>query len=637
MKLASVSVTKFRNILDSGEVKIQPDVTCMVGKNEAGKSAFLHALHRLRPAEGKHPFVVLDDYPAWLQKKDAQNEDLKEVRPVSVDFELEDADAKVVAEKLGNGVLAGNVINLEKGYNGTLYYNIDVSEEAAVKFVLKGLGLSAESAAQAKGIKTVTDLRALAASLQGGEGEETKAAGKSIAEKVKGIYGDKDVQDVAWKLLEPRVPVFFYFSKYAELPYTADIRRVLTADDLKEEEQTVRSLLRMAAAEDSYLLSDDYEQRTREVQNCAAALKNDVLAYWTQNSALRVDPQVLPEPNNGRTLKLRIWDDRHDLSLPFDRHSTGFRWFFSFLAAFSKYRHSDKPVIILLDEPALGLHAKAQADFLRFIEDGLSSVGRQVIYTTHSPFMVQAKKLERVRLVEDKGREHGTKVTANVMSTDRDTLFPLQGALGYDLVQHLLINEHNLVVEGTSDFTYLTVISDWLAEQGREALDARWSVVPVGGVDLVPSFVALLGNHLDVTVVIDAQRAGHQRLTDMAANGILEENRIITIGQVLGRKFADVEDLFDPEDYLSFFNPAIGQKVKVADLKGNDPITKQLARAMGLDGDYNHGKPADRFLRQRAELLPKLSKATLDNFEKLFKVVNATLPTAVAKPLKKPK
>jgi hypothetical protein len=487
--------------------------------------------------------------------------------------------------------------------------------------------LSAESAAQAHGTKTLAELRALAKSLQASEGAETKAAGKSIADKVQSIYAEKDVAATAWELLEPRVPVFFYFSKYAELPYTADIRRVLTAQDLKEEEQTVRSLLRMAAAEDSYLLSDDYEQRTREVQNCAAALKNDVLAYWTQNSALRVDPQVLPEPNNGRTLKLRIWDDRHDLSLPFDRHSTGFRWFFSFLAAFSEYRHSDKPVIILLDEPALGLHAKAQADFLRFIEDGLASVGRQVIYTTHSPFMVQAKKLERVRLVEDKGREHGTKVTSNVMSTDRDTLFPLQGALGYDLVQHLLINEHNLVVEGTSDFTYLTAVSDFLAEQqGREALDARWSVVPVGGVDLVPSFVALLGNHLDVTVVIDAQRAGHQRLTDMAANGILEENRIITIGQVLGRKFADVEDLFDSEDYLSFFNPACGQKLTPSDLKGADPITKQLARAMGLEGEYNHGKPADRFLRQRAEILPKLKKATLDNFEKLFQMVNATLP-----------
>jgi predicted ATPase len=64
-------------------------------------------------------------------------------------------------------------------------------------------------------------------------------------------------------------------------------------------------------------------------------------------------------------LKIRIWDDRHFLSLPFNEHSTGFQWFFSFLAALSEYENRATPVIILLDEPALGLHARAQADFLR--------------------------------------------------------------------------------------------------------------------------------------------------------------------------------------------------------------------------------------------------------------------------------
>jgi predicted ATPase len=57
------------------------------------------------------------------------------------------------------------------------------------------------------------------------------------------------------------------------------------------------------------------------------------------------------------------------LSLPFDEHSSGFRWFFSFLAAFSEYENAQAPIVILLDEPALSLHARAQADFLRFIEE----------------------------------------------------------------------------------------------------------------------------------------------------------------------------------------------------------------------------------------------------------------------------
>ena len=72
-------------------------------------------------------------------------------------------------------------------------------------------------------------------------------------------------------------------------------------------------------------------------------------------------------------MKVRIWDQRQSLSLPFDQHSTGFRWFFSFLAAFSEHEMAATPVVILLDEPALGLHARAQADFLRFIEERLQN------------------------------------------------------------------------------------------------------------------------------------------------------------------------------------------------------------------------------------------------------------------------
>ena len=268
---------------------------------------------------------------------------------------------------------------------------------------------------------------------------------------------------------------------------------------LNDGELTARSLLRLAAADDDYLMNPEYERRKRELENVANALTDDVLTYWSQNPALRVNPDItqktVTNPQGQQSvldeIKFRIWDERHLLSLPFDEHSSGFQWFFSFLAAFSEFEFKEMPVIILLDEPALGLHAKAQKDFLRFIEERMTPIC-QVIYTTHSPFMVQPGNLERVRVVEDKGRKDGTIISSDVMSTDPDTLFPLQGALGYDMAQHLFIAPHNLVVEGTSDFTYLAIFSDYLKEKGdREYLDERWSIVPVGGADLLPSFVAL--------------------------------------------------------------------------------------------------------------------------------------------------
>jgi hypothetical protein len=238
--------------------------------------------------------------------------------------------------------------------------------------------------------------------------------------------------------------------------------------------------------------------------------------------------------------------------------------------------------------------------------------------------MVQPGQLERVRLVEDVGPEKGSTVSADVLSRDRDTLFPLQGALGYDLVQHLFVAEHNLVVEGTSDYAYLQIISDFLKAAGRTHLDARWSIVPVGGADLIPTFVALLGNHLNVTVVVDSKKGGQQRLHQLAKDGYLEKQRLILLHEVLGKSGADIEDLFKEDDYLSLYNTAFTKKLNGADLKGTDPVVTRIARHEGVDR-YDHGRPADIFLRDRDAVLKTLSDETLKNFEKLFDRINKTI------------
>jgi predicted ATP-dependent endonuclease of OLD family len=277
----------------------------------------------------------------------------------------------------------------------------------------------------------------------------------------------------------------------------------------------------------------------------------------------------------------------------------------------------------VLDEPGLGLHARAQKDFLRFIEDRLSP-RCQVLYTTHSPFLIQPDHLERARLVEDKGRDIGSRITSDVLTTDKDTLFPLQGALGYDLAQHLFVAPHNLVLEGTSDYTYLLLISSFLKEKGREGLDDKWSLVPVGGADLVPSFVALLGNHLEVTVLLDSRKEGNQRLGKLVEQNILAKNRIINVGEITGAKLADIEDLFEPTEYLDLYNRAFGSGITEKHLVGSDPIVSRIARYIKQDR-FDHGRPADILLRQRDTFLNTLSPNTLDRFEKLFKRVNATL------------
>ena len=636
MKLTSVRIRMFRNILDSTEVKIEEKVTCLVGKNESGKSAFLNALWRLKPARSKPEFVIHEHYPAWLEKRHRiEGVNQKESKPVEVWLEWEPADVKVVEEKFGSGVVvAENKLRLWKNYENKYLWESGCDEKQAVANFVGGHSVPAADAAA---YATLTDLGALKTKLAA-DVEKSKdiaddfklfTAAQSAVMALLGQEGNFSV--AAWRVIEPRLPEFFYFTDYSKLPYSVKIHDVLNNDKLGDPEATARTLLMLGGTEKDYMLNPDYERRKRELENVANALTEDVNHYWTQNPDLRVQPDITQRTVSNQQgqqsvldeMKLRIWDNRHSLSLPFTEHSAGFQWFFSFLAAFSEYENRDPPVVILLDEPAVGLHAKAQADFLRFIEERLTK-RCQVIYTTHSPFMVQPGRLERVRLVEDRGKEEGAVLSSDVLTRDRDTLFPLQGALGYDLVQHLFVAENNVVVEGTSDYAYLKLISDYLASKGRTSLDPKWSIVPVGGADMIPTFVALLGNHLKVTVLVDSRKEGNQRLERMARDGYLEKQRIILVGEVIGRKTGDIEDMFEEDEYLGLYNKAFGKSLEAKDLKGNDPIVARIARHESVDR-YDHGRPADVLLRERETALFELSEDTLKRFEDLFRRINKTL------------
>lgn len=126
--------------------------------------------------------------------------------------------------------------------------------------------------------------------------------------------------------------------------------------------------------------------------------------------------------------------------------------------------------------PGLSLHGKAQGDLLRYINEKLTP-NYQVIYSTHSPFMIDPDNILNVRTVEDVITENddilGTKVGDQVLSTDLDTIFPLQAALGYDITQSLFVGKNTLLVEGPSDLLYLKWFSKELRNRGKVCLDPR--------------------------------------------------------------------------------------------------------------------------------------------------------------------
>ena len=127
------------------------------------------------------------------------------------------------------------------------------------------------------------------------------------------------------------------------------------------------------------------------------------------------------------------------------------------------------------------------------------------------------------------------------------------------------------------------------------SLDPRWSIVPVGGADAVPTFVALLGGHLDVTVLLDSRREGHQRLNRLTTEGQLAKHRIILVGELLGRKLGDLEDLFEVGEYLELYNRAFktAEKGKSAGVPtiGSVPEPRLPVRDMRDPGSLRGSPP----------------------------------------------
>jgi AAA domain, putative AbiEii toxin, Type IV TA system len=576
MLLTSALIRKFKSIDDSGIVRFEPDVTCLVGRNESGKTAFLEALARANPvADDPRRFDELRDYPRALRA--AERELIPDTVPVSAGFELSDGDVEALWAEFGPGVVSSREVRLERLYSGR-----------------RRLIVQQDDAARARGV-----------------------GGELVA------------------FLMERLPRSLYFSHYSVLPGRVSIPRLqrLPSSQLTAGERTARSLLRLAAVTRPEDFAESaYEQRKAALEAAAHRISDEVFRYWSQGRDLAVELDVDfraaaagASPGGfagpGPFLDIRIRDQRHGVTMNFGERSEGFVWFFSFVAAFSQVRDADQ-VILLLDEPGLGLHAAAQADLLRYIREQLAP-RHQVVYTTHSPFMVDPGALRCVRTVEDLD-DQGTKVGVPDRATRRETLAPLQAALATEVAGRLGAGPDTLLVPGPADLLYLEVISGYLNDAGKQGLDARWTVIPSGGLHALPTLAALLGAPLEAAVLLGVGD-GHPEVTELVRDGLLLPQRLVPLTELAGGSEAGLEDLFDEGFYLELLGWCGMDSPRAAELPGGDgALVRRIEHAIGHPVDRY--RPARFLLVNQANLLPGLGRATINRFARLFERLNQLEP-----------
>src|SRR6266542_1879373 len=536
MLLKSVVVRKFKSIDDSGVVRLEPDVTCLVGRNESGKTAFLEALARLNPLAGDPlGFEEVRDYPRRLQARERDR--IAGTVPVSAGFELGDADVKALWEELGAGLVSSRQVRLERTYAGR-----------------RRLVVEQDDAARARGV-----------------GRELTA------------------------FLMARLPRFLYFGHYNVLPGRVSVPRLQTLPPsrLTAGERTASSLLRLAGLGAEDFVESTYERRKAALETAADRISQEVFGYWSQSRDLQVELDVDfrtrgPAGEPGPFLDVRIRDQRHRVTMNFGEHSDGFVWFFSFVAAFSEVRETDH-LIVLLDEPGLGLHAAAQADLLRYIGERLAP-RHQVVYTTHSPFMVDPGALHRVRTVEDLDGE-GTRVREPSEAGRPDTLVPLRAALAGRVAGEVDLGADALLVPGAADLVYLEVMSSFLRDAGRGGLDARWVPVPAGGLHAVPALAAMLGAPIRAAVLLGLG-AGHPEVTGLVHDGLVLPERLVALTELTGTAEAGLEDLFDEDFYLELLDGSGVKAPSLGELPAAGGLVKRVECALGRRLDRIEVSPA---------------------------------------------
>lgn len=549
MRLTHVTVKNFKSIEDSGEFSVG-DVTCLVGKNEAGKTALLQALHHLNPDVGEKTFDVQSSYPRRFLSEYEERHPGKDAAVLVTKWQLTETEVADLESFLGPKSLTSQTITIKKHYKESgSTWTTPVNEEKTTAHLIANSGLHAEEQTALASFGTVAALKAHLEGLGATASERHKALSAILAKDFKR-------GSAATALIDRlHLPKFFYFSSYDRMSGQVSLEQMVAkkaANTLDRNDQVFIAFLSMVGTtlEDMGKLNQ-FEPMIAKLESVSNRISREIFAYWSQNKNLKVQFRLDtgrtgdPAPyNSGNILRTRIENTIHEASVSFDDRSTGFVWFFSFLVLFSQIKKTfSDNVILLLDEPGTSLHAKAQEDLLRYFKEKLIP-HHQVLYTTHSPFMVPADNLLAARTVEDVVKRDpqgnveavlGTKVRDDVMSVDRETLFPLQGALGYEITQTLFIGKNSLLVEGPSDILYLKAYSSELARLKRISLDQAWTITPVGGVDKVSAFMSLLyGNKLNVAVLTDFARGQKKKVDDLRKSKLLSESRILTINDFTG-------------------------------------------------------------------------------------------------------
>ena len=616
MRLRKFRVQAFRCIHDSGDIVVG-DLAAFVGRNESGKTTILQALTMLDK----------DEVISELDLCDEMTEHLKsEIRIVEGDFELNQDETEIVKEKFP-GLQLKKLKIFRTNKNPEIQYDfgdikIDQKEDENLEYwqnITKQLSNFVESIPNYISKKLDTDfftgntpkdkkiiqaeldefdntLQAIATEEQQviSEWEETYT---NIIKNVEKILIDNTESEALKNFIMDNLhPRFVYFSDYKKI-----LGNINLTEYIKESEdgsaagieyvegfdraETVRNLLYLAELEIEKLeeFKSSPSKLIKFLNTASKNLTQRLNPSW-KGEAINVELRLNP----GNILSVVISDVHKDGTITntglLNRRAEGFKWTFSFIVNFAAetQRSELKEAILLLDEPARNLHPTQQTGISDLLKNLAGS--NQVLYATHSPFMIFDYTPGNLLVVELDRKTHLSKIFYEYWKADDATLTPILYGLSKGLVDSITDREVGnnsrplIIVETMSDTMYLNAFDKFLQDPNISMNPLN--VVPAYTKNSVLPLSIFHHNHGYNTFVLLDNDYESKQIAEQLKNNKFSETQIIFF-ESDGNLLQSMEDYMVTEDYLYAVNQTYEIKLR---REGFTNLTKEEVLIHGKNG-----------------------------------------------------
>ncbi len=285
-------------------------------------------------------------------------------------------------------------------------------------------------------------------------------------------------------------PVFELFEDFGSLlPNRIDMEDIVTGNVNVEGYKAARNFLSLAQLDYSFFQQPSSRILKQKIENLNNSLTRNFHDFWQQsigrnnkiNIQFELDHYSAAYGNKAGKPYLEFWIKDEGERLYPKQRSRGVRWFLSFYMELKASAGiTDKQIVMLVDEPGVSLHARAQEDVLKVFEDIKDKI--QVIYTTHSPHLVEINKLHRVLAVQRDDLDSLRSTTRildplRLAAASPDTLTPLQSIMGNPMGGEGFTSRGvNLIVNDTGSFYILNAIIILMGFKGKVFLIPSTSV-----------------------------------------------------------------------------------------------------------------------------------------------------------------